>query len=1480
MATGADSYEWTELEELGNNDLSDGVFITGETNEPSNAYYHIEVTGTATTTGCSAKDTIVVNVKDLQNTVSITLPQDTICLNDTTGFKVHETYATYVWAEQPGQNSCLNTTEGDTVTFIGLTAGLHTITVTVTDADGCSASANTTVLVDTLPTISLASSTTPKCQSDTITFTTEEGMTNYTWTYPTDNATETYKENGTLKVVWSDYGQKSVSVNYTDGNGCRAEEATEINVDVNVLPNIVINPGDFDTVCLGQTEIITVDGGISYVWSTGEEWSTNSADNALYITPVTDSIVSVIGTDMNGCKNYDTIRFIVNDTVKFTITNAEQFICVGNPIEPMVFDTANCTLNLDVFASVEAAHLTVVNDTVKGSPIESGTYSYALEATSTAVPACYSKYANVTIYVYDTAHLVVTNTTQNLCLGNPIEAIVIDTANCILTFEPELATLGLTFDDEASTIGGTFTEAGVYTFTIKATSTTNYCGSYNKEVEVTITVNDTNRLALAEGSNGDLEQTLCLGNAINDIVLDTANCVLSFEPELSHGISYDPESHSITGIPDTAMVFSYTITATNLISEEDELECNEPKTLSFTITVNDTAKLELLSDNSRQKFCLGDTIEPIAFKTANGTASMTLATPSAAGIVFANDTITGIPTEPGTYVYTIYVANENQCRNKEFSDTITVDTLPVVTLTSDQEDNRICPNGQEVATLTATPSTGVTYAWAHSTTTVTDTAIVMPVADSTFTVTVTDGNGCQSSATITLGVHTLPEVTINDGNGDTICFGDEISLVVNVADEMGVEYEWNVDDVEEDEEVEEGNVFIVAPEATTEYIVTVTDWNGCTITDTNTVVVDTLPLVGLTPRDLTICQNDTVAFTTNTDDTYTYAWSEVMFGDNGVYEIENDDMAEAESEYIFRTYAVMEEGTIAGIHGIVAQITNGNGCTNSDTIRIEVKATPVLDAEYNRVKCYGETTASIELFVDNYAEGTTLNYAWTDADEEEIDADENGNLSELGAGDYTVVVTAENGCANTMTVTIEQPELLTLAIDTLNSVGGPVDSTYCKGDGSVIAIVEGGTPGYSYEWKLNGDEIDVTDSIVEIQTLAIGRYLYTLTVTDDSGCVASITDDNAWLVVSERIEVHREINLMPEETYYHEGQQLHGGDTFEEVVEQEEDCDIAYIYTIHEYDMPFHFADQFTVTHSTYRRNYEFNPNTIPDTIYTAPNVDNMFYAYVMTPLYEEFDNNGHNVERVDMKYSVLFDDANIEEYDTYINNLLISSYHEKDDRFYGHALTSADGEAPSTSFLYQNVSNNSAYYYDYFNFHGFNQIPQKIEFNFAEEGTYTIKLFVEERTGGSRGQEWGIYNPYIKGRSYGPIWGGLGDNPTGRDTLTARYMTVIVSESATTTSNPVITGVEDYTANAEPVVTTYPNPARDMLYMDIKGMEGMAYITITDATGKVVANYNENLLNSETTLNYSVANFAQGIYFLNIHNNDTVITKKFIVTK
>ena len=112
---------------------------------------------------------------------------------------------------------------------------------------------------------------------------------------------------------------------------------------------------------------------------------------------------------------------------------------------------------------------------------------------------------------------------------------------------------------------------------------------------------------------------------------------------------------------------------------------------------------------------------------------------------------------------------------------------------------------------------------------------------------------------------------------------------------------------------------------------------------------------------------------------------------------------------------------------------------------------------------------------------------------------------------------------------------------------------------------------------------------------------------------------------------------------------------------------------------------------------------------------------------------------------------------------------------------------------------------------------------------------------------------------------------------IAARTFTVIVNETGTAPSGAPA-GIGEYAEEAS--VSTFPNPVNDQLNIRISGMSGETLITITDAQGKVVRTINTELYGGEEVLTYSVADFAQGIYFLNVRNSDTVVAQKFIVTK
>ena len=138
-----------------------------------------------------------------------------------------------------------------------------------------------------------------------------------------------------------------------------------------------------------------------------------------------------------------------------------------------------------------------------------------------------------------------------------------------------------------------------------------------------------------------------------------------------------------------------------------------------------------------------------------------------------------------------------------------------------------------------TASGASSYSWDNG---ITNNTPFSPSITTTYTVTGTDGNGCDNTDQLTVTVNTLP--TVDAGSDQTVCAGTAVILAGSGASS----YAW-------DNGITDNTSF--TPSTTTTYTVTGTDGNGCENTDQVTVTVNALPTVDA-GSDQTVCAGTAV----------------------------------------------------------------------------------------------------------------------------------------------------------------------------------------------------------------------------------------------------------------------------------------------------------------------------------------------------------------------------------------------------------------------------------------------------------------------------------------------------------------------------------------------------------------------------------------------------------------------------------------------
>ncbi|HHG83488.1 MAG TPA: T9SS type A sorting domain-containing protein [Bacteroidetes bacterium] len=404
------------------------------------------------------------------------------------------------------------------------------------------------------------------------------------------------------------------------------------------------------------------------------------------------------------------------------------------------------------------------------------------------------------------------------------------------------------------------------------------------------------------------------------------------------GYAYNWSNSATVEDPTGLAAATYTVTVT------DGAGC----TTLDTVIIGEPAPVVVnIASSPSDSICLGDTTQ----LTASGAATYTWSSTGGLSAI-TGATIGAFPTVNTTSYQVIGIDNMGCADTTALS--IAVNALPTATIVG---TDTICAGDSSALTAAG----GTTYAWSNMANSAMTT--VLPTATTTYTVTVTDTNGCIDTDQITINVNALPSLSI--AGTDSICAGDSTTLTAS----GGNAYSWS-------------NGALVAsttvnPSINTWYSVTVSDTNACFSTDSIEVVVNALPTLTITGDD-TICDGQPATLTASGGTNYT--WS-------------NGGMTPT----ISVTPAVQTTYTVV--------VSTGFGCTATDSLTVNVIPSPTTAISGIDTVCSGDST----LLTANGG-GT---YLWSNGA-----TSASTFVAPVNTGNFSVTVTNGSGCTASDTIII------------------------------------------------------------------------------------------------------------------------------------------------------------------------------------------------------------------------------------------------------------------------------------------------------------------------------------------------------------------------------------------------------------------------------------------------------------------------------
>ncbi|MFN6064237.1 MAG: beta strand repeat-containing protein, partial [Bacteroidota bacterium] len=632
--------------------------------------------------------------------------------------------------------------------------------VTVVDNNGCSATVNRTVTVNSLP-VPTVTSTPPNCPTSTTG--TALASAGSGWSYLWSSGATTAGITGLPQGLYV--------VTVTDVNGCNGTASASL---VDAATPITIVASKTDVVCYGaQTGAISlaVTGGTSsytYAWSANASAATTANLTSL---PKGNYAVTVTEIGGNSCRAVSTIEILEPSFgMQLNLLVKENSGALANDGTICTSESATIKVNAlpNTGATISSYSWSVTGNTNDSLIVNSaGTYS----VTVTDNRSCVASATSSAITVTPANTVGSSSPSDTLCVNTLLTNITHTTtgATGIGTATGLPAGVTAVWASNTITISGTPTIVGVYNYNIPLTG-----GCGNLAATGTITVTQLTTVSLASTS-----PTLCNNTLLTDIIHTTTGTTGIGTPvNLPDGVTatWSNNTLTISGTPTASGTFYYTIPIIG--------GCGS---VNATGTINVTQEMTVSAGNSATTLCINTPLTGLSHLTSGGTTGIGTPTGLPAGLTaswaFSTISIVGTPTESGTFNYSIPLSGG--CGTVSATGTIIV--TPANTASAASSSPTLCINTPLTnnITITTTGATGissfsglpafVSASWNSNVITISGT----PTTSGVFNYSVSLSGGCGDvNATGTMTV--TPENTASaPSSTPTLCINTPLADIIH-----------------------------------------------------------------------------------------------------------------------------------------------------------------------------------------------------------------------------------------------------------------------------------------------------------------------------------------------------------------------------------------------------------------------------------------------------------------------------------------------------------------------------------------------------------------------------------------------------------------------------------------------------------------------------------------------------------------------------